>query len=111
MLLGVERQGFKLTLRVPSPFCGFAPSQNKVSRDPSSYVKLSVGKKTYLSKVSQLGMEPRTEKMGGQHFSGREAKEKGISLQRMPGRCQQTVAILHYFIFKITSQNSFISRI
>jgi hypothetical protein len=30
----------------------WSPSQNKVSRDPSSYVKLSVGKKTYTSKVS-----------------------------------------------------------
>lgn len=77
MLLGVERQGFKLTLRVPSPFCGFAPSQNKVSRDPSSYVKLSVGKKTYLSKVSQLGMEPRTEKMGGPTLFWERSKREG----------------------------------
>ena len=51
MLLRVEGQGLKLALWVLSLFCGFVPSQNKVSRDPSSYVRLSVGKKTLLSKV------------------------------------------------------------
>lgn len=36
---------------------GFPISQNKGSRDPSSYVKLSVGKKTYTSKVRVSGVQ------------------------------------------------------
>lgn len=81
MLLGVERQGLKLAPGVPPPFCGFVPSQNKVSRDPSSYVKLSVGKKTHLSKVRQLGVQPRTKEMGGYaNTSWREAKGNSLTL-------------------------------
>lgn len=45
----------------------------KVSRDPS-YVKVPVGKKTHMSKVS-LVCSYGTKKWGPQSFSRREAKE------------------------------------
>lgn len=74
MLLRVERWGLKLALWLLSLFCGFVPSQNKVSRDPSSYVRLSVGTKTHLSKVRQLGVQPKTKEMGAPTLQGEKQK-------------------------------------
>ena len=84
--------------------CGFAPSQNKVSRDPSSYVKLSVGKKTYTSKVRKLGVSPWGS--GGPNPSQVE-KQKTRELAntecQVGARTLPRYFVLFYLVFKVTS--------
>ena len=58
-----------------------SPLQNKASRDPSSYVKLSVGKKTFTSKVRQLLWRSEIGNGGPTPLKERQNKGSFLMLQ------------------------------
>lgn len=60
-------------------FMDLSPHRIKSAETLLPYVRLSVGTKTHLSKVRQLGVQPKTKEAGAPTLQGKQ-KVKGISL-------------------------------